>query len=118
MQEQPKDKSKLTLYFSQDLHDRLKIRAALEGTPMSEIAAKAVAFYLSHSEIVEAQGIGRTHQIHYCPECTHALVLKGGELISVSNIVGNTSVGNAKTRTLVVSPSQASTSGDEELVTC
>lgn len=85
---------------------------------MSEIAAKAVAFYLSHSDIVETHGIGRTHQIHHCPECTHALVLKGGELISVSNIVGNASVSNAKNRALVVSPSQESTSGEEELVTC
>jgi len=77
------DKQKVTLYLSSDLHRQLKIRAAIDQDPMSDLAEKAISFYLSFPEIVETIGIGHTHQVHSCPECTQSLVFKGGELISL-----------------------------------
>jgi len=77
------DKQKVTLYLSSDLHRQLKIRAAIDQDPMSGLAEKALAFYLSFPDVVESAGVGHIHQVHNCPKCTQSLVFKNGELISL-----------------------------------
>lgn len=77
------DKQKATLYLSSDLHRQLKIRSAIDQDTMSDLAQKALSFYLSYPDVVESSGFGHTHQVHNCPECTQALVFKSGELISI-----------------------------------
>lgn len=82
-------KQKVTLYLSPELHRRLKIRGALDSEPMSELAARAIAFYLSHPELVEeAESYGKTHRVYACPECATAVALKEGELISLKDQPG------------------------------
>ncbi|NET52600.1 MAG: hypothetical protein F6K09_29150, partial [Merismopedia sp. SIO2A8] len=80
-----KDKQKVTLYIPQDLHHKLKIRAALDSEPMSAIAERAIRFYLTHPEAVDnlESSYGRSHQVHVCPECHTSLVIRDGELESV-----------------------------------
>jgi hypothetical protein len=77
------DKQKVTLYLSSDLHRQLKIRAAIDQDPMSDLAEKAISFYLSSPDVVESAGVGHTHQVYNCPECTQSVVFKSGELISL-----------------------------------
>ena len=76
-----KDKQKVTLYIPQELHRQLKIRAALDCESMSEIAEKAIHFYLHNSEVVEGveASHGHSHQIYSCPECETDLVMRDGE---------------------------------------
>lgn len=84
------DKQKVTLYLPPELHRQLKIRAAVDSEPMSAIAEQAIGFYLSHSEVVEgvvegmeASQWGSTHQVYTCPECTHSVTLRSGEMVSI-----------------------------------
>ncbi|HYW21863.1 hypothetical protein [Nodularia sphaerocarpa] len=84
-------KQKVTLYLSPELHKKLKIRSAIDSEPMSELAERALVFYLANSEIVEeveASAYGRTHRIYSCPECESSLVLRDGELIAMSSQAG------------------------------
>ncbi|MEN9250496.1 MAG: hypothetical protein Q6K95_09915 [Gloeomargarita sp. GXS_bins_116] len=76
------DKHKVTVYLSPELHRRLKIQAAVVAEPMSTIVEQAVAFYLSHPQVVEGHG-GQTHVVHHCPECQTPVVLREGELVAV-----------------------------------
>jgi len=46
-------KQKVTLYLSPELHRRLKIRAAIDAEPMSELAERAIVFYLAHPELMK-----------------------------------------------------------------
>jgi hypothetical protein len=75
---------KVTLYLSSDLHRQLKIKSAVDQDPMSDLAEKAIAFYLSYPDVVENIGVGHIHQVYSCPECSQSVVIKGGELISLS----------------------------------
>jgi hypothetical protein len=78
------DKQKVTLYIPQELHRRLKVKAALELEPMSDIAERAIDFYLAHPEVIEDHLLhGQTHRVYDCPECTSALVLREGDLVSL-----------------------------------
>ena len=81
------DKQKVTLYFSQGLHRQLKIRAAIDTDSMSSMVEKAIVFYLKHPEVVEEveASHGKTHQVHICPECQNAMVIREGELVSLKN---------------------------------
>ena len=81
------DKQKVTLYLPQDLHRQLKIKAAVDSETMTDIAQKAIVFYLSHSEIVDQyeEGYGHNHRVYNCPECASAIVLREGEIISIKN---------------------------------
>ena len=76
-------KQKVTLYLPPELHRRLKIRAAIDAEPMSELAERAIVFYLSHPEMVEEREsyYGRTHQIYDCPKCEASVVIKDGEMV-------------------------------------
>ena len=84
------EKQKSTLYLPPELHQKLKIRAAVETEPMSAIAERAIDFYLSHPEVVEqVEGEqGHVHQVYICPECSTSLVQRGGKLVSLRNRPG------------------------------
>jgi hypothetical protein len=82
----PADKHKVTLYISSDVRRQLKIHSAVVEIPMSELAEKAITFYLNHSDIVEAQGYGQTHRLHNCPDCNAPLVMRSGNLVSVTGV--------------------------------
>lgn len=83
-------KQKVTLYIPPDLHRKLKIRAAIDAASMSALVEKAVSFYIHHSDQVE--GIearkGQTHQVHVCPECEAAVVVREGEMVSLRDQPG------------------------------
>ncbi len=78
--------AKATFYLPAQLHHRLKIRSAVDGEAMSAIVERAVGFYLDHAEVVnhyEEACHGQTHQLYTCPDCTAALVIRDGELVTV-----------------------------------
>ncbi|MEB3219756.1 MAG: hypothetical protein VKN72_26455 [Nostocales cyanobacterium 94392] len=83
-------KQKVTLYLSPELHRSLKIRSAVESEPMSELAERALVFYLANSELVdEVEGSrGRTHRVYSCPNCESSLLLREGELVALGNQPG------------------------------
>lgn len=109
-------KQKVTLYLSPELHRRLKIRAAIDSEPMSELAERAIVFYLAHPEAVdEVEGLhGRTHQVYACPECATSVVLREGEMVSLSH----NSVGIAQEHLEQVEQVATAQAGEEELVPC
>ena len=80
-------KQKVTLYLSPRLHHQIKIRAAIDSKPMSELAERAIFFYLGHSEVIEQieASLGRTHRVYDCPECATSVVLKNREIVSLSS---------------------------------
>jgi hypothetical protein len=113
------DKQKVTLYLSQELHRRLKVYAALELEPMSDLAERAINFYLAHPEIVEERAIhGHSHRVYDCPDCTNALVMKEGSLISLRNQPGVLSHQDAMAVEAARIHTAASPSGEEKLVAC
>jgi hypothetical protein len=50
---------------------------------MSELAEKAISFYLAHADIVESSGIGHTHQTYNCPSCSQTVVIRDGERLAI-----------------------------------
>jgi hypothetical protein len=76
-------KQQVTIYLPTHLHKQLKIRAAIDQRFMSELTEQAVSFYLTNPEIVEANGVGHTHQVYNCPACSETLVIRKGELYAV-----------------------------------
>ncbi|VEP12801.1 conserved hypothetical protein [Hyella patelloides LEGE 07179] len=85
------NKQKVTLYIPPDLHRKLKIRAAIDAESMSALVEKAVSFYIQYPdkvEEIEASAQGRTHQVHICPECDAAMVMREGEMVSLRNQPG------------------------------
>jgi hypothetical protein len=109
------DKQKVTFYLPERLHQQLKIRSAIDGDSMSDLAEKAISFYLAHADIVESSGIGHTHQTYNCPSCSQIVVIRDGELLAI---------GGSRNHTLPVNPvkvsaksvSSKSDSADEELI--
>jgi hypothetical protein len=81
------EKQKVTLYLPPILHRQLKVKAAIDTDSMSAIVEKAISFYLKHPEAVEEveASYGKTHQVHICPECDAAMVMRDGEMISLKN---------------------------------
>ncbi|MEB3175275.1 MAG: hypothetical protein VKN60_08870 [Cyanobacteriota bacterium] len=82
------DKQKVTLYLPPGIHRQLRIRSAIDAESMSAIVERAVDFYLKHPEQVEAENqatYGKTHQVHICPECDAALVMRDGQMTSLKN---------------------------------
>jgi hypothetical protein len=109
-------KQKVTLYLSPELHRHLKIRAAIDSEPMSELAARAIAFYLSHPEVVDETEApyGRTHRVYACPECATSVALRDGDLVSLHNQPG---VVQEQSATREVAPT-ATAEGEQQLVPC
>lgn len=83
-------KQKITLYIPPDLHRKLKIKAAVDAESMSALVEKAVSFYIHNSDKVEEVNSvsGKTHQVHFCPECDSALALRGDSLASIKDNPG------------------------------
>ncbi|MGF1539628.1 MAG: hypothetical protein ACFCU5_04125 [Pleurocapsa sp.] len=81
------NKQKVTLYIPPELHRQLKIKAAIETESMSALVQKAITFYMRHPEKVEeieASTYGKTHQVHFCPECDSAVILQEGKMVSLN----------------------------------
>ncbi|BAY30072.1 hypothetical protein NIES37_36350 [Tolypothrix tenuis PCC 7101] len=112
-------KQKVTLYLSPELHRKLKIRSAVDSEPMSELAERALFFYLSNSELVEeveASVYGRTHRVYSCPNCESSLVLRDGELITLGSqpgVIGQESISIDEMDEAKTHPQD-----EEELVPC
>jgi hypothetical protein len=111
-------KQKVTLYLSPELHRKLKIRSAIDSEPMSELAERAIIFYLANSELVEEveSSYGRTHRVYSCPSCATSVVLRDGELVSLSSQPGV--LGQDKLTIDKVEQDEAHPEGEEELVPC
>lgn len=80
-------KQKITLYIPPELHRKLKIKAAVDVESMSALVEKAISFYMQFPEKVDeisSSAYGKTHQIHMCPECGTPVVMKDGELLTLS----------------------------------
>ncbi|MTJ06995.1 MULTISPECIES: hypothetical protein [unclassified Anabaena] len=112
-------KQKVTLYLSPELHRRLKIRSAVDSEPMSDLAERALDFYLMNSELVEeieASSYGRTHRVYSCPTCETSVVLRDGELVDLGNQPGVI----AQDHLSIDAREQDETypKGEEELVPC
>ncbi len=109
-------KQKVTFYLTPEIHRRLKIRSAIDSEPMSELAEKAIGFYLTHPEMVdEVETIhGRTHQLYACPECATTVVVKDGEIVAIGSQSG---VLNEEQLT-VAQATPGAAAGQEELVPC
>jgi hypothetical protein len=113
------DKQKVTLYLPQELHRQLKIRAAVDLETMTEIAQKAIDFYLNHSEVVEhhEDSCGQSHRVYTCPDCSGSMVLKGGELASLrkrsaAQVIEELSVD------AVIGAATVPSQGEDQLVPC
>ncbi len=82
------DKQKVTLYMPPGIHRQLRIRSAIDAESMSAIVERAIDFYLKHPDKVEAEeksAYGRTHQVHICPECDAAMVMRDGQMTSLKD---------------------------------
>lgn len=85
------DKQKVTLYLPPELHRQMKIRAALDSETMTDIAQRAITFYLSHAELVDGyEGAvhGQAHRVYMCSECASPSVLKDDRLVSLRSQSG------------------------------
>lgn len=84
------DKQKVTLYLTQELHRRMKIKAAVDSETMTDIAQKAIVFYLTHPDLVEQgeEAYGHSHRVYNCPECSGQMVVRDGEMISLRSKPG------------------------------
>jgi hypothetical protein len=83
------DKQKVTFYLPPELHRQLKIRAAVDAEPMSDLAERAIGFYLQHPEVVqEFESYGAAHRIYSCPECSSTLALRDGDIVATGNQPG------------------------------
>lgn len=81
------DKQKVTLYIPPDLHRQLKIRSAVDTETMSEIAERALAFYLDHSDVVtevESAQQGNSHLVYACPSCATSVVVQSDQLVPIN----------------------------------
>jgi len=110
------DKQKVTLYLPAELHRQLKIKAAVDGEPMSALAERAIVFYLTHSEVVEEYETthGHIHRVYSCPDCDHSYVIRDGDLVPLVEQVAVLE----EDEELPVTVSHANWQGEEELVPC
>jgi hypothetical protein len=114
-------KQKVTLYLSPELHRRLKVRSAVDSEPMSDLAERALVFYLSNSELVEEveSSHGRTHRVYSCPSCDSSLVLRDGELVALGKQPGMIGQEHLPIEVEVIEQGEESyRKGEEELVPC
>ncbi|MDM9380001.1 hypothetical protein QUB80_04715 [Chlorogloeopsis sp. ULAP01] len=110
-------KQKVTLYLSPELHRKLKIRSAVDSEPMSELAERALVFYLAHSELVdEGTSYGSTHKVYSCPNCESSLVLRDGELVALGQQPGL--IGQEHLPMEEMEKELNHPKGEEELVPC
>ncbi|NJN60678.1 MAG: hypothetical protein HC795_03275 [Coleofasciculaceae cyanobacterium RL_1_1] len=112
------DKQKVTLYLSPDLHRNLKIRAAINGEPMSSLAERALLFYLEHPEAIAdiEASIGQNHRLYHCPDCATPVVVRDGDLVSVTSV--SSLLEDEAADELKISPQVDRSAGEGNLVTC
>lgn len=115
------DKQKVTLYLPPELHRQLKIRAAIDAETMTDIAQRAIVFYLNHPEVVERYEAshGQTHRVYACPDCSSPVAFQDGDIVSLREqsgvlVEGNLSVEKAQ----AISAVNADSQGEGELVPC
>ncbi|WP_353932903.1 hypothetical protein WJM97_10085 [Okeanomitos corallinicola TIOX110] len=112
-------KQKVTLYLSPELHRKLKIRSAVDVETMSDLAERALDFYLTNSEMVEEleeSSYGKTHRVYSCPTCESSLVLRNGELVALGNQPGL--IGKDHLVIEEMEDDETHPKGEEELVPC
>jgi hypothetical protein len=114
------DKQKVTLYLSQELHRQLKIKAAVDAEPMSQIAERALVFYLAHPHVVEEleNSYGRSHRVYTCPECTSSVTMREGDLVSLRQQPSVLNDEGISVETVVPVGEETDRPGEEELVPC
>jgi hypothetical protein len=86
---------------------------------MSDLAERAIFFYLTNSEIVdeiEASAYGRTHKVYSCPTCDSSLVLRDGELVNLGSQPGVIGQDHLSLDEMV--EVETHPKGEEELVPC
>ncbi len=109
------DKQKVTIYLPPQIHRQLKIRAVIDDESMSALVERAIGFYLKYPEKVEeidAAAYGKTYQVHVCPECESALVMKGDRMISIERQPGIVA------DEFPIEVTRGGTEGEAELVPC
>jgi hypothetical protein len=115
------EKQKVTLYLPPELHRRLKIRAAVDSETMTDIAQKAIGFYLSHPEIIENHTAhGHAHRVYSCPDCLSPVVLREGDMVSLRKQLGAVVEDSLSMEKVsqVSSPVDSDSQGEGELVPC
>lgn len=112
-------KQKITLYIPPELHRKLKIKAAVDIESMSALVEKAIAFYMQFPDKVDeirSSVHGQTHQIHMCPDCDSPIVMRDGELVSLSN--RTVTVEDSIPLEVTNQGSSSEKPNEEELVSC
>ena len=111
-------KQKVTLYLSPELHRKLKIRSAVDSEPMSDLAERALVFYLANSQLVEEAetSVGKTHRLYSCPSCESSLVIRDGELVGLSQQPAI--IGQERLSINELDEDEVQPLGEEELVPC
>ena len=114
------EKQKVTLYLPPGLHRQLKIRAAIDSESMSAMVERAINFSLEHPEQVEEQQFhqGKTHQVHLCPECNAAMVMREGQMVSLKKQETSVISEDFPLEEVTEKITQGKTQGEEELVPC
>lgn len=115
------DKQKVTLYLPPELHRQLKIRAAVDAETMTEIAQKAIEFYLNYPEVVEqCEAIhGQAHRVYSCPDCSSPVALREGEMVSLRDgQLGVAKEGDVAIGAPRIASVGANSQGEGELVPC
>ncbi len=111
-------KQKVTLYIPPELHKKLKIKAAIDTESMSALVERAIAFYMQYPdkiEEIEALSQGKTHQVHFCPECEEPMVIRNGKVMSLNN---QDAVVNDEIALKVTGKAKSAGESNEELVSC
>ena len=116
-------KQKVTLYLSPELHRKLKIRSAIDAEPMSELAERALNFYLANSELVDEvqASYGRTHRVYSCPNCESSLVMRDRELVALGNqsgVIGQEDIQDSTSVDKEIEADESHPESEEELVPC
>jgi len=112
-------KQKVTLYIPPELHRKLKVKAAIDVESMSALVEKAISFYMQYPEEVseiEASVQGKTHQVHFCPECSEAVVVRDGNLVSLSD--QSCMIADEISLKVTDKAEDTGESNEEELVSC
>lgn len=112
-------KQKITLYIPPELHRKLKIKAAVDVESMSALVEKAISFYMQFPEQVDeikSSVQGKTHQIHMCPDCDAPMVMRDGEMVSLT--AGATVIEEDIPLEVAERGANSEKPNEEELVSC
>ncbi|BAZ05255.1 hypothetical protein [Calothrix sp. NIES-3974] len=113
-------KQKVTLYLTPEVHKKLKINSAISSEPMSELAERALVFYLANSELVDGyEGVyGSTHRVYNCPHCESPLVLRDDELVALGKQAGIIAQEELDFDVIADGENESCPQGEGELVPC